>query len=72
VTPTERTCGDCPWFFPTGVEALSDDPFVVRGTCDIDGEDVRADNPQCSSAPSGNPATPCGEIGGDDGTTSAD
>lgn len=69
----QETCGRCPFFVLEGMGIDGEHGLVIaRGTCAIDGESVRADNPTCSSAPSGHPATPCGEIGGDDGTTYAD
>lgn|GEM_PF-3081315 len=64
----QETCAGC-WLF---VAERRDGVPTGCGWCGVDGEAVRADNPMCSSAAAGHPATPCGEIGGDDGTTPAD
>ena len=58
---TGRTCGCCPLFVPEGMGVDGERGLVIaRGRCDIDGEDVRADSPRCSSAPTERETTPDG------------
>ena len=64
----QETCAGC-WLF---VAERRDGVPTGCGWCGLDGEAVRADNPMCSAAVPDRAGARCGEIGGDDGTTSVD